>query len=205
MLKPLTQPRSPASPSFHYAPASQSVPSSPLFRRNSIRSQAQINGQSPTQKVPASTRVPPPPISRVRYADASTQWESPVMNLGKDVADGDSIAAKLGPKTAAVVEVPAAKQPVQKKVEKPSLEPQSPNSKRRQPSAGPSSVGVNSQNIGPKRARPAKTEVKVLPVKYEFCEVEDMVILIANMISELIATNDGLPLRTGVLTRFHSR
>jgi hypothetical protein len=32
-----------------------------------------------------------------------------------------------------------------------------------------------------------------------------MVVLIANMISELIQTNDALPLRSGVLTRFHSR
>jgi hypothetical protein len=37
------------------------------------------------------------------------------------------------------------------------------------------------------------------------CSVEDMVILIADMISELIETNDNLPLRDVVLTRFHSR
>ncbi|KIM92967.1 hypothetical protein OIDMADRAFT_67150, partial [Oidiodendron maius Zn] len=46
---------------------------------------------------------------------------------------------------------------------------------------------------------------KLLSAKYEFCEVEDIVVLIANMISELIETNDVLPLRSGVLTRFHSR
>ena len=89
--------------------------------------------------------------------------------------------------------------------EKPHLEPQSPSSKRRQSEFGPSSAGSSSQNVTPKRARGAQTAVKILPIKYEFCGVEDMVILIANMISELIATNDGLPLRTGVLTRFHSR
>jgi hypothetical protein len=47
--------------------------------------------------------------------------------------------------------------------------------------------------------------VKILPARYEFCPVEDMVVLIANMISELIQMNDHLPLRSGVLTRFHSR
>jgi hypothetical protein len=45
----------------------------------------------------------------------------------------------------------------------------------------------------------------VLPARYELCAVEDMVILIADMISELIETNDNLPLRDVVLTRFHSR
>jgi hypothetical protein len=35
--------------------------------------------------------------------------------------------------------------------------------------------------------------------------VDDMVVVISHMISELIETNDQLPLRNGVLTRFHSR
>jgi hypothetical protein len=126
-------------------------------------------------------------------------------SVKKNAADGDSITAKPEPKTAAVVEPPATEQVLPKEVENPSLGPQSPSFKRRQSSAGHSSATISNQKVGPKRARPAKAEVKVLPVKYEFCEVEDMVILIANMISELIATNDGLPLRTGVLTRFHSR
>jgi len=70
---------------------------------------------------------------------------------------------------------------------------------------GPSSTGGKSQTLASKRPRSAQTPVKILPLKYEFCDVEDMVVLIANMISELIQTNDGLPLRSGVLTRFHSR
>lgn len=56
-----------------------------------------------------------------------------------------------------------------------------------------------------KRLRAAHPGAKVLPVQYEFCAVEDLVVLIANMISELIQTNDQLPLRDGGLTRFHSR
>jgi len=59
--------------------------------------------------------------------------------------------------------------------------------------------------LPPKRVRSDQLSIKVLPAKYELCEVEDMVVLIANMISELIETNDSLPLRSGVLTRFHSR
>ena len=44
-----------------------------------------------------------------------------------------------------------------------------------------------------------------MPVLYEFCPVEDMVVLIAHMLAELIETNDALALRPGNLTRFHSR
>ncbi|TAQ85163.1 hypothetical protein B7494_g6499 [Chlorociboria aeruginascens] len=65
------------------------------------------------------------------------------------------------------------------------------------------SVVESSQTI--KRSKSCNTPVKVLPLKYEMCSVDDMVVLIANMISELIQRNDDLPLRSGVLTRFHSR
>ncbi|KAH8820458.1 cyclin-domain-containing protein [Xylogone sp. PMI_703] len=91
---------------------------------------------------------------------------------------------------------------------KPAPIAESPTMKRRQSvpfDISGSHTADKSQILPPKRPRPAQTQVKVLPLRYELCEVEDMVILIANMISELIQTNDELPLRTGVLTRFHSR
>ncbi|KAL2753679.1 hypothetical protein ACRALDRAFT_1044050 [Sodiomyces alcalophilus JCM 7366] len=56
-----------------------------------------------------------------------------------------------------------------------------------------------------KRQRPEPRPQKVLPLRYELCSREDMVILIAHMLSELIETNDALALRSGSLTRFHSR
>lgn len=56
-----------------------------------------------------------------------------------------------------------------------------------------------------KRSRPEVAPPKMLPEQYEFCLVEDMVVLIANMLGELIETNDGLALKSGHLTRFHSR
>jgi hypothetical protein len=91
----------------------------------------------------------------------------------------------------------------------PVVKAESPSTKRRQsqeksPGSSPSDISSGKPYV-PKRARSMQTPVKILPAKYEFCEVEDMVVLIANMISELIQTNDGLPLRSGVLTRFHSR
>jgi hypothetical protein len=57
----------------------------------------------------------------------------------------------------------------------------------------------------PKRVKPDTTPPKVLPLRYEHCAVEDMVVLIAHMLGELIETNDTLALKSGHLTRFHSR
>jgi hypothetical protein len=79
----------------------------------------------------------------------------------------------------------------------------SPGTKRRQ--SATSATASTERASAPKRPKAARKPVKVLPTRYELCAVEDLVILIASMISELIETNDGLPLRTGVLTRFHSR
>lgn len=57
-----------------------------------------------------------------------------------------------------------------------------------------------------KRMRPELAPPKtLLPRRYELCAPEAMVVLIAHMLGELIETNDGLALRSGHLTRFHSR
>jgi len=55
------------------------------------------------------------------------------------------------------------------------------------------------------RPRQSASPPKRLSVQYERCSVEDMAILISNMLVELIETNDNIPLRSGSLTRFHSR
>ncbi|OTB04299.1 hypothetical protein M426DRAFT_320888 [Hypoxylon sp. CI-4A] len=68
-----------------------------------------------------------------------------------------------------------------------------------------SSVVASSQSGSPKRTKPNECPPKVLPLRYEFCEVEDMVTLISNMLGELIETNDSIAMKSGQLTRFHSR
>lgn len=77
------------------------------------------------------------------------------------------------------------------------------------PEPGSSSAAATSKNgktkSSPKRSRTEQGPAKLLPLKYEFCDVEDMVVLIANMLSELIETNDSLAMKSGHLTRFHSR
>ncbi|KAK4183104.1 cyclin-domain-containing protein [Podospora australis] len=89
-----------------------------------------------------------------------------------------------------------------------SQHPASPSKRRN--SEGPGSApaapadAVQNPSTLNKRARP-ETPTKVLPRLYEHCSSEDMVDLIAHMLGELIETNDALALKTGALTRFHSR
>ena len=56
-----------------------------------------------------------------------------------------------------------------------------------------------------KKARADDPAVTVLPSEYEHCDTRDLVILISSMLMELIRYNDGIPLKDGHLTRFHSR
>lgn len=48
-------------------------------------------------------------------------------------------------------------------------------------------------------------DAKVMPVRYETCDVKDLGVLISDMLMELVRLNDALPLQDGQLTRFHSR
>lgn len=79
----------------------------------------------------------------------------------------------------------------------------SPGTKRRQSERTVSST--SSIVLAPKRVKPDNPDVKILPLQYELCDVEDIVILMASMISELCEQNDKFPLNSGALTRFHSR
>ncbi|KAI9689395.1 MAG: hypothetical protein M1822_010046 [Bathelium mastoideum] len=57
----------------------------------------------------------------------------------------------------------------------------------------------------PKRSRADAPAKKPMPVRYEDCDVRDLGTVIADMLMELIHTNDAIPLQDGGLTRFHSR
>ncbi|KAJ4390386.1 Pho80p cyclin, partial [Neurospora sp. IMI 360204] len=69
---------------------------------------------------------------------------------------------------------------------------------------GAASAGQSGPH-SPKRARLAP---KIVPRRYEHCPVEDLVVLIAHMLGELIELNDEQAQKAGQrhnLTRFHSR
>ncbi|KAF3032751.1 hypothetical protein E8E12_001600 [Didymella heteroderae] len=73
----------------------------------------------------------------------------------------------------------------------------------------PTEAGAASREDVPsspaKRLRPPEANVKIMPLKYETCDVKDLGVLISDMLMELVRLNDGYPLRDGQLTRFHSR
>ncbi|SPO03392.1 related to negative regulatory factor PREG [Cephalotrichum gorgonifer] len=81
----------------------------------------------------------------------------------------------------------------------------------RAPLSAPSNDGVTSHAASEEPSRPAQrpkplpATPKILPIAYETCNIGDMVVLIAHMLSELIETNDALAFSSGNLTRFHSR
>lgn len=85
--------------------------------------------------------------------------------------------------------------------------PQSPTGKQRssQEYMQPEPTLTHNCLSPPNGIRSSHVAVKILPLNYEFCGVEDLIMLIAGLISELVQINDQLPLRDGGLTRFHSR
>jgi len=199
MLKPLNQPRSsPVSASssprfhhYHYGPSSPRTTSNTAPRRNSL--------------VPAPK--PAPPRQVVHYVDRGTQYSPMIQKMNNHFPPPEPPVAKLTQTQQPDLLVPTsqivhARPP---SLSKPVLEAGSPSMKKRHNQDENLSAISSTSALPPKRVRSAQTPIKVLPAKYELCEVEDMVVLIANMISELIETNDSLPLRSGVLTRFHSR
>jgi hypothetical protein len=173
----------------------------------------------PSRRSPLSIDVPHPSIStspplRANYQNASTQYSpmgdashtSPLIVPAKEenCEAQDPKPEVPFSRSATTCTNPAASSSEPAAEVRP---PQTPRTKRRQfkETAESGSSSTTAQTSPPKRTKPAKSAAKVLPVKYELCAVEDMVILIADLISELIETNDNLPLRDVVLTRFHSR
>ncbi|KAF4981193.1 hypothetical protein FZEAL_2962 [Fusarium zealandicum] len=101
-------------------------------------------------------------------------------------------------------------QPSQEQIVQPGQAPSgvSPNKRRGSPTPAnlqATAVAKSSPPQTTKRPKPDAPPPKVLPERYEFSSVEDMVELIAHMLAELIATNDSIRISNGGLTRFHSR
>ena len=86
------------------------------------------------------------------------------------------------------------------------VQPLSPSKRRNSQGPGSSSAALPplDQSL-PKRSKQESAAPKSLPIRYELVPVEDMVVLIAHMLCELIDTNDQFALKAGHLTRFHSR
>jgi len=105
--------------------------------------------------------------------------------------------------------VPSSSKQAEKLQSSVSSQPVSPSKRRNSQGPGsslpePSSAAPDDTTLS-KRSKPEAAPDKALPLRYEFCATEDMVVLIAQMLGELIETNDALALKAGHLTRFHSR
>ncbi|KAL9936619.1 hypothetical protein V8E36_004687 [Tilletia maclaganii] len=67
--------------------------------------------------------------------------------------------------------------------------------------------GINNAEIPPAALpeRGTHSNVQVLPALFDDAKADDVVVLVADMLSRLVAHNDKLPLHPSSLTRFHSR
>ena len=201
MLKSLNQPRlSPASPSPRLQQQSRYASSSPQTSTETARRKSYAPESSP--KIFAA------PLRKVvQYASRGTQY-SPMMPKMEDARPDPTLSTTQLPQRTELppqIAAPVAPTSIPPSPTKPTLKPESPSIKRRQsPGTDQSAVSKNDE-LAPKRTKSAPAAVKILPVKYEDCPIEDLVVLIAGMIAELIETNDALPRPNPVLTRFHSR
>lgn len=209
---------SPSPSTFRVGAFKNGVGALPVVYQSPTRKPAPPSQKSPKSIVDAIScpSIPPSPPLRAKYQDASTQYspmgeaarDSPLVTPTKGTApqpqNATQTALLSGPTTVVTSYDPVT---TSSAPQAPPPQPQPVRTKRRQfkESTEPDSTSATTRSIPPKRTKSAKTEAKSLPARYELCPVEDMVILIADMISELIETNDNLPLRDVVLTRFHSR
>lgn len=213
----------------HYAPAPSSRQSSP--RVPAVAKSCRLSNSSPA--APRALPFVPPP-KRYVAVDAATQY-SPMEQMDYATGavlprvpqpDIESNARQPGSQTEEMA-VPdertaTAAQPwtgplqqastsLTHPIQSPSQSKISSPFKRRNSqgpgnssSAAPTDAAQNPSTIS-KRARPETAPPKYLPLRYELCLAEDIVVLIAHMLGELIETNDTLALKSGHLTRFHSR
>lgn len=192
---------SPASPSPRLRQQSRYAPASPRTTI-SLRRKSNLSEPSPT---PFSA----PPRNVVQYVSRGTQYSPTLQKMDDARPATTSSTSHLPPHTQplkpTVIASTGLPTSIPPSPTKPTLQPESPSVKRKS-SDTDQSAAIKNEELATKRVRSAPSAVKILPAKYEECTIEDLVVLIASMIAELIETNDALPPRPNpVLTRFHSR
>ncbi|KAJ4307155.1 Pho80p cyclin [Collariella sp. IMI 366227] len=147
-------------------------------------------------------RAPPTKPDQINH----NHNHNPAKERGAMAAPDEQPAAAVHPSARPHKTVPPGPK---QRIDSPSLTA-SPSKRRN--SQGPGSItsalpadALQNPSTLSKRARPDTVPSKVLPRQYEFCAMEDIVVLIAHMLGELIERNDALALKSGHLTRFHSR
>ncbi|KAL2021574.1 hypothetical protein VTK56DRAFT_7073 [Thermocarpiscus australiensis] len=212
---------------FHYAPAPsprQSSPRVPVVAKSRRQSNsspatpiASHSVSKPRRYVAVDAATQYSPMQPMNYATGELLPRVPSARadqLEPPPAQGPQPMAHPDERPVAAAQVPARPSKAvpasqKQRIESPS-QAASPSKRRNsQGPGGSSSVAPGDALQNPsalsKRPRPDTAPPKVLPQRYERCPVEDMVVLIAHMLGELIETNDSLALKSGHLTRFHSR
>lgn len=184
------------------APSAQSpVPAfapSPQFRRREYK---ETGTQYTPPGYPPTYRPPPPPLETSIPIAPAALPETTI----PDTQQGESSAEPV------VTEPPEPALRIDPQPVAPSQNGRparrTPREAPRQdePPSGEGSAVAQEQLSPAKRARTQDPNLKVMPLKYETCDVKDLGVLISDMLMELVRLNDGIPLRDGQLTRFHSR
>jgi len=200
--------------SYRYPNASSShpntkPPSPPAFPKPALRVPHNSSKLMKKRSLPASLKSSG--SSWGQLVDSGTQYSPPLVPTSSSGSDHSKARGKRKERS---ISPPSTVPPLPTEPELPAQM----STKRTTPpipaSTHLSSVTLNnsssgnsssSQGSSPKRARPPKAAAKVMPTKYETCDVKDLVLLISNMLMELIRFNDRIPLKDGRLTRFHSR
>ncbi|KAI9796405.1 MAG: hypothetical protein M1833_006177 [Piccolia ochrophora] len=206
-----------ASSSSHYRPSYSSPrpPNKSSSPRSTIRNAASIGKRvsaSPAinpHRTVATPRSPRPPK---QTSDAGTQYSPPRKQqlVDKSPLTPSRPARKRRESSVSPPLVSSAVPSTEPTV--PALGPQCPESTTTaaapepKPAPPPPREPVTpTSGSSPKRARASHGTAKLLPARYELCEVKDVVQLISSMLMELVRHNDDIPLKDGRLTRFHSR
>jgi hypothetical protein len=221
---PIISTSSKASPtSFHYAPTRPSPHSSPsrlsaLSRQHRSAHSASLTS-SPIARTSATTTAATSTTSSStrQYVgvDAGTQY-SPMEPVNYYAPWQPSTPAIPPPPphpqpldSLATTQTPQTHEPAASTYREAEGSTLSPGKRRGSPIPATSPPISNATPASPsnmtKRPKTSPLPPKILPQRYELCGVEDMVVLISHMLAELIETNDALALRSGSLTRFHSR
>lgn len=199
-----------APPTSHSTNSAHSHSPVPAFARSPQISRRREYADAGTQYTPPEY----PPTYRPSPDAASTTARNPVLSH-RTPPETNTTATERGETSAevAVTEPPEPELRIEPQPVVPSQNAAQPSPRtsreverpQRTPRQEEQSEVVQQQSSPAKRARPQEPSVKIMPLKYETCDVKDLGVLISDMLMELVRLNDGFPLRDGQLTRFHSR
>ncbi|KAF2688824.1 cyclin-domain-containing protein [Lentithecium fluviatile CBS 122367] len=209
---------------------STSSAASPRFQVTSSRRAHHPHTSSAQSPVPAFARSPHTKKREYQYTDSGTQYTPPGFpptyraplqesTVHSVPLPATAIARPERGETSANAAVTEPREPELRVDPQPVVLTQNAQPGRKTPREGegdaqrgqqrerPDEAGAASQDQASpaKRPRSLNQHVKVMPLKYETCDVKDLGILISDMLMELVRLNDEMPLRDGQLTRFHSR